>query len=365
MGEVAWPFLIGRTKTEDHRFVVIPEFMTDAALATALRAKVTGDPMEPGSAAVREIQIAQGRVITVVYRVSIARAEAYGIPGTGVLTDSHGRPILITEGLVLCRAASDVMTSGVARATLDQAHALVAPVYREFWSAERQFVRQAGHACPVASTGSPGVHLRYRPDAPASASVPRSPEPATAGTGPAVVLAPADEPQPSAWPPHERVRSRGAARGVIVIVSVLAILVLVTAGWLAVKYFTKHPASRDAAQTMSAFCADLQAGHPDAAYALTTTSYQARTKQSAFTSELLPQGIAATQCKSAAQDPQDKTTANATIAVTQGKPPGSWLVTLTGSTSTRWQIAAINPDLRHDWRPGARQLTYLRFLVFG
>ena len=74
MGEVAWPFLIGRTRTEDHRIVVIPEFMTDPPLASALRASVSGDPMEPDSAAVREIQVPQGPVVTVVYRVSIAHA---------------------------------------------------------------------------------------------------------------------------------------------------------------------------------------------------------------------------------------------------------------------------------------------------
>ena len=352
MGEEAWPFLIGRTRTEDHRFVVIPEFMTDPALANALRASVSGDPMEPGSAAVREIQVAQGKVVTVVYRVSIARAEAYGIPGTGVLTDSHGRPILITEGLVLRRAAPNVVASGVPQTTLDQAHALVAPAYQAFWSAERQFVRQVGHAFPVTSTDSPGVHLQYRPDAPTMASVPQSPQPVPpesvptkpvpTGTGPAFVLAAADEPQPLAYSPRDRHRSRGAALAVVAMVSVLAILVLVAVGLLLFSSFNPRPAPRDAAQTMSAFCSDLQAGHPDLAYSLTTTRYQARTSQSAFTSELLPQGMAATQCEYALQGYQGKTTADATLNVTQRRTHTSWLVTLTGSASSPWQIADMS-----------------------
>jgi hypothetical protein len=352
MGEVAWPFLIGRTRTEDHRLVVIPEFMTDPALATALRASVSGDPMEPGRAAVREIQVAPGRGITVVYRLSIACAEAYGIPGTGVLTDSHGRPILISEGLVLRRAAPDVMTSGIPQATLDQAHALVVPAYQEFWLAGRQFVRQIGHAFPVASNGSPGVHLHYRPDAPTMASVPQSPQPVPpeslppkpvpTGAGPTFALAPPDEPQPRASSPRDRRRSRGAALAVIAVVSVLAILVLGAVGLLVVKSFTRHPAPRDAAQTLSAFCSDLQTGHPDAAYSLTTTSYQARISQSAFTSELLPQGIVTTKCEYALQGAQGKTTADATLTITQRQTPESWLVMLTGSASAPSQVAAIS-----------------------
>jgi hypothetical protein len=93
---------------------------------------------------------------------------------------------------------------------------------------------------------------------------------------------------------------------------------------------------------MSAFCSDLQAGHPDAAYALTTTSYRARANQSAFISELLPQGIVATQCRYALGGSPRKTTADATMTVTQRKTTESWLVTLTGSTSTDWQVAAVN-----------------------
>jgi hypothetical protein len=347
MGELAWPFLIGRTRSEDHRFVVIPDFMADPALASALQTSVSDDRMEPGSAAVAEISVAQGVVITVVYRVSIAHAEAYGIPGTEPLTDSHGRPILVTEGIVLRRAAPDVVASGVRQATMDRAHALVAPAYREFWSAERQFVRRVGHAFPVASNDSPEVHLQYRPGTPAIAQVPQPAKPVLTmpiptSTGPPLVPAPAGEPQPSAYSSRYSGRSRGAALARTTTVSVLAILVLVAVGLLAFKIFSRHTTPRDATQTMSAFCSDLQAGNPDAAYSLTTTSYQAGTSQGAFTSELLPDGSVATKCVYALQDAQGSTTQTATLTVTQREIPESWLLTLTGSASTSWQVAAIS-----------------------
>lgn len=236
MGEVAWPFLIGRTRTEDHRIVVIPEFMTDPPLASALRASVSGDPMEPDSAAVREIQVAQGRVVTVVYRVSIARAEPYGIlgvPGQGTLTDSHGRSILITEGLVLRQAASDVMRSGVPQAAVDQAHALVAPAYQAFWTEERQFTRQVSHAFPVALDSSPRVRLQNRPDVPTplpepQPPQPQCPEPVPAGDGRAT-----DEAR--AYSPRYHRRSRAATLALIGAVSALALLVLTGPDLLAVK----------------------------------------------------------------------------------------------------------------------------------
>ena len=237
MGDVAWPFLIGRTRTEDHRIVVIPEFMTDPPLASALRASVSGDPMEPDSAAVREIQVTQGRVVTVVYRVSIARAEPYGIPGDpgqGTLTDSHGRPILITEGLVLRQAASDVMRSGVPQAAMDQAHALVVPAYQAFWTEERQFTRQVSHALPVAPNGSPQVRLQYRPDVPTplpelQPPQPQCPEPVPAGDGRATAA------EAQACSPRYHRRSRAATLALIGAVSALALLVPTGAGLLAVK----------------------------------------------------------------------------------------------------------------------------------
>jgi ABC-type phosphate transport system substrate-binding protein len=234
MGEAAWPFLIGRTRTEDHRIVVVPEFMTDPPLASALRASVIGDPMEPDSAAAHEIQVAPGQVITVVYRVSIARPESYGIPGEpgeDTLTDSHGRPILITEGLVLRRAAPDVMRSGVPQAALDRAHALVTPAYQAFWTEERQFTRQVSHAFPVTLTGSPRVRIRYRPDAPLLLTEPQPPQPQHPD--------PAPEPRAQVDSARYRHQSRPAPLALIVVAVATVIAATAGAGLFAVGPFSQ------------------------------------------------------------------------------------------------------------------------------
>ena len=169
MPEVAWPFLIGRTGTEDHRFVVIPSFMTAAPLASALRASTDGDPGTPKAALVREIRVPAEEPVTAVYRVRTGHAEDYGLPGDGLLTDEQGRPILLTEGLVLRRAAHTVMEAGVPRAALDQAHALVTPAYQAFWAQGGQFARQTGQAFTLALDNPSGAQLQLESERPAAA----------------------------------------------------------------------------------------------------------------------------------------------------------------------------------------------------
>jgi hypothetical protein len=161
--EVAWPFLIGRTRTQDHRFVVIPAFMENASLASALRADTDGDPGQPEAALVREIRVPLEQPVTAVYQVRTATAEDYGLPGDGLLTDEHGRPILLTEGLVLRRAASTVINDGLPRAALDQAHALVTPAYRAFWAEDSQFARQTGQVFSLPSDNLSGPQLLLKP----------------------------------------------------------------------------------------------------------------------------------------------------------------------------------------------------------
>lgn len=165
MPEAAWPFLIGRTRNEDYRFVVIPAFMTDVPMAVALLSGTGGDPGEPGSALLREIEAPHEPPVTVVYRVRVARAEDVGVPGTETLTDAVGRPVLLTEGLVLRRHAASVLESGVAQAALDRAHDLVVPAFQRFWVQDRDFTRQV--AQPFAMAGRPGPPLRLELAGPA------------------------------------------------------------------------------------------------------------------------------------------------------------------------------------------------------
>lgn len=331
MNEEAWPFLIGRARTADHRFVVIPDFMTAPEAATALRASVSGDPMEPGTAAVREIRLTPDEAITVVYRVSLAAAGAFGIPevsGDGALADAHGRPILVTEGVVLRRDARSVMAAGLPQTALDTAHDLAAPAYRAFWSRERQFDRQVGRSFLIGSSGSPPVRLLLQP-------------------GQRMPASRAQDPPPPArrWP---RATARTVTAAAIVAALVLAGLGLLTANLLKQGASPGHeptatptPVPHGAVRTMTDFCARLRERHPDAAYALTTAAYRERTSRHEFSSALLPSGKAGVQCgyRFAGSPGRTAVTAIATI----GRPGGpvSWRVTLTGPS---WLIAGITRD---------------------
>ena len=135
----AWPFLIGRSRTEDHRLVVVPQFMTDEQLLRGLLATAAGEPDE---VEVEEIQPAGQDPVTAVYRVREALAANYQLPGAGPLTDEFGRPILLTEGFVV-RAPAGTLHNRDVLTALDRAHELVAPAYQAFWRENGEFSRWA------------------------------------------------------------------------------------------------------------------------------------------------------------------------------------------------------------------------------
>lgn len=133
----AWPFLIGRSRTEDHRLVVVPRFMTDEQLLRGLLATAAGDPDDME---IEEIQPAGQDPVTAVYQVRKALAADYQLPGAGPLTDEFGRPILLTEGFVVRAPAEALRGQGVLTA-LDCAHQLVTPAYQTFWRENGEFSR--------------------------------------------------------------------------------------------------------------------------------------------------------------------------------------------------------------------------------
>jgi hypothetical protein len=135
----AWPFLIGRSRTEDHRLVVVPQFMTDEQLLRGLLDTAAGEPDE---VEVEEIQPARQDPVTVVYRVRGALAADYQLPGAGPLTDEFGRPILLTEGFVVRAPARSLRGRDVLTA-LDRVHELVTPAYQAFWRKSGEFSRWA------------------------------------------------------------------------------------------------------------------------------------------------------------------------------------------------------------------------------
>ena len=254
---------------------LIPAFMTAAPLASALRASTDGDPGDPEAALLREIQVPPEKPVTAVYRVRTAHAEDYGLPGDGLLTDEHGSPILLTEGLVLRGAASAVMEAGVPRAALDQAHALVTPAYQAFWAEGGQFARRTGQPFILGLDDPSGAQLQLE-----------SPRPAAG-------MAAADDSEGSTPDdPGEHGRSRARAAVILGVAIILAALVL--AGVVvAIRLLVRHPdTARTAAQTMTDLCSALQSSSPGSAYSLTTSGYRARNTERNFIAEVLPQGSA-------------------------------------------------------------------------
>jgi hypothetical protein len=338
MTDVAWPFLVTRTRNTDHRFVVIPEVMMDSPRATSLRASIGGTPGKRGTALVQEIQ-SLPEPMTVVYQVRRARAEDYGIPGAGILTDSAGRPILATEGVLLRGAASAVIKSGVSQAVLDEAHALVAPAYREFWAAEGNFARRAAKPFPLPADGSPSLRLslpsrEQTGSTPPASAHPRPPQEALA-TAPSADTVAASGTR----------RSRATVVGVFASAAGLTAAAVTGAVVLAINLLGSHASdttSRSAAQTMRDLCSDLRSGRSASAYDdLTTSGYRARTTQPGFTSELLPHGTVTTTCTYQVQATSGAATADATMTITQQGTSQSWRVTLTSGSASSWQVASI------------------------
>jgi hypothetical protein len=354
MDDQAWPFLIGRTRTQDHRMVVIPDFMT-GALASALRIAVgSGAPGTPESVQIREIQAYPDDRVTVIYRVTRAHADTWGLPGERTLTDEQGRPIVLTEGLVIRRPATAVRQDGITQEDLDLAHSLVVPAYLEFWAQGGDYARQAAKPFRLAMSGEPVAvsplesaipRVSPRPEAtqPPEAAAPPETEPpegtttgadthAAAGTDALVPVVSGER------RPRKRMATAtaiGVAIAVITIAVLLAIRLLQGPG-------PSAPASGPAS-TMAALCNALQSGDPARSYATTTSTYQRETTEQEFATELLPLGkTAAIQCSYHLQANPGPATASATMTVTEGHKARHWQVTLIKADGSTWQVSTIH-----------------------
>lgn len=92
-----------------------------------------------------------------VYRSFLPRGSNYGLDGDELLTDDHGRPIRLTEGLIFRQSETGVRELGITQADLDRAHAEVTGAYQAFWSQEAAFVRHVSGPFPVsAASRRPG-----------------------------------------------------------------------------------------------------------------------------------------------------------------------------------------------------------------
>lgn len=359
MDEQAWPFLIGRTRTQDHRIVVIPDFMTTATLASALRSSVgSGSPGPPDSVQIREIQASPGDRFTVIYRVNMAHGKDWGRPGERVLTDEQGRPILLTEGIVRCRPAAAVRQEGVTQEDLDLAHSLVVPAYLEFCARGHDFTRQAAESFRLAVSGTPIAvtpsssavpWVSARPEAsplPESATPPGTELTEGVPAG-AVAYRPAgpDAPAPAVPDAPTLTPSFWSRKKTPTVVAVGVAVTATAAVLLALLLNGSRPAGpvSSPGRTMAELCTALRSGDPVRGYAATASAYQRETTEREFAAKLLTPGKpGAIRCSYQVEAKPGPATASASMTVTEGTLARSWHVTLVKANGITWQVSAIH-----------------------
>jgi hypothetical protein len=138
-----WPFLTGRVRSAGHQVIAAPDLLTaDQAqqLLGPLPAPRGGLPSERGEVLRRVVRGFPAGPVTVFYRVVEATAPEYGIDGDGALRDQYGRPILVTEGIVV-RGVHDGAFRHSLMAALDETHRLVVPAFQEFWARDEEFTQ--------------------------------------------------------------------------------------------------------------------------------------------------------------------------------------------------------------------------------
>ena len=323
----AWPFLIGRTRDHGHRVVVAPGFMTEPSDVVALGNATGRSPGSFDAAVVREIAGLSAGPATAVFRSYLPRASQFGLGDEDALLDGSGRPIRLTEGLVLRVPETQARKAGITPADLDRAHDAVTGAYQAYWSDGGSFTRQES--------------------APFTVVVPKTrPEPALSSSSSAVPAPDPDEipvgvQQPPVWREPRPARHRGRSVVVAVIVVVLAVIATV----IVKKVLSRGSPASEAtpAQLLSSVCADLKTGDLGAAYDQTTVSYQQQNSESAFRADLLPGASAKAGTCTYAVRAAGASSAQVVLAISGDTvPAASWHVTVTLQQEPPWRISAVH-----------------------
>ncbi|MEZ2239287.1 WD40 repeat domain-containing protein [Microcoleus sp.] len=125
-----WPFLVSANRDLDYRTIVAPDFMCEVGDANTLANTAGGKLTGENVAFYREIHKSKVGKFTIVFRVIETTLEDMGIEGSGVLKDSFGREIRLTEGIVIKGLLPDVI---VTKDAIEMAHGMIIQPYREFW----------------------------------------------------------------------------------------------------------------------------------------------------------------------------------------------------------------------------------------
>jgi hypothetical protein len=220
---------------------VIPGFMTDPADAAALRRATGLTSPDSGQPVLRDLNGLAIGPVSVVYRSFLLRGSDYGLGSDAILTDDHGRPIRLVEGLAFRQPESAVRGHGITSADLDRARAAVTSAYQAFWSDGAAFSRRAsaplgaggngeGPALPL-DIGEPwGTPEKVTVPTPGSPPGRPAPEPSLSGatdTGPAPSRAPAAPPVPAVPPTSRRHHVRPVHVLVVATVAVLTAILIV------------------------------------------------------------------------------------------------------------------------------------------
>jgi hypothetical protein len=307
----AWPFIVGRSRNAGYRVVVAPGFMKDGPRDDVERIGwlATSDVTGSAEAIVTEISGLATRPATAVFRNLRGREQDYFPAGRGLLTDSVGRPILLTEGFILELSRERVTELPLTSADMDRAHELVAPAFREFWQYNGDDYPQQ-YSGPFHAGGNPsaGTRLYLR--------LPRAAADGASSRPPARSYSPPPESGAGVITKSRR-RAKYTRRHVSppsnwrLIFAVTAAIGSVSLACLVIVSLISRPPShahtavsspssspvRGSGPTsaltsaqkslLTGFCRALDAGDIHAAYALTARAFQAAVSEETFAADLL------------------------------------------------------------------------------
>lgn len=126
----AWPFLISSSPHSDFRVVVAPEFITKAdAVREIIRASNDSFRTEDGQAIYLRGFHEKTGPINIVLRAKTGTARLLGGKDDQPLVDGFGRPVWVSEGIVLREEGKEPFTAAQLDAALERAQ----PHFARFW----------------------------------------------------------------------------------------------------------------------------------------------------------------------------------------------------------------------------------------
>jgi hypothetical protein len=267
MAAQAWPYAVTRGKTSGYQAIVVPAFLAEDGLTYVLEYASRQETDEPGAVTVRDLFGAGRGPLSLVYRVTEARAADYGL-GDGLLEDVAGRTIRVFEGLVLRIPAERIVSVGLTAADLDVVSSVTVPAFRKLWMAGTSVDAEPSTEISVGGGASGSRPLNVQVAEPYVV-------PGTSQPGRHVPWIPPQAGRDRAGPPRSRTRLITA----VAIVAALAALLV----W----HLTTRPSPPALSTTVSQLCADLSGGKDSDAYQQFSAGYRQANSLAAFETSLL------------------------------------------------------------------------------